>query len=314
MELAYGLLFALALAWVDLLVAVTAITVTAALVAAPLLVHYHAAADGQPIAFFGYAVSSVREAVVVTVAGVLLMPVVAYLLTAFAAARAALTRTILAWRGREELDAKVLELSRSRARILQASDAQRRRIERDLHDGAQQRLTGLIMTLGLARLELADAPPEARSLVDKAHEESKRVLAELRDLVHGIHPQVLTDRGLAPALAGLVERCPVPVELAVDLPERPPEPVEAAAWFIVSEALANVAKHSGARRAWVLARRVGQLLVLEVRDDGVGGADPARGGGLVGLADRVSVLDGRMQLVSPPGGPTVLRVELPCGW
>jgi signal transduction histidine kinase len=242
------------------------------------------------------------------------MPVVAYLLTAFAAARAALTRAVLAWRGREELDARVLELSRSRARILQASDAQRRRIERDLHDGAQQRLTGLIMTLGLARLDLADAPPAARAVVDRAHEESKRVLADLRDLVHGIHPQVLTDRGLAPALAGLAERCPVPVELDVDLPERLPEPVEAAAWFIVSEALANVAKHSRARRAWVLARRVGQLLVLEVRDDGVGGADPARGTGLVGLADRVSVLDGRIVLASPPGGPTVLRVELPCGW
>jgi signal transduction histidine kinase len=191
-------------------------------------------------------------------------------------------------------------------------DAQRRRIERDLHDGAQQRLTGLIMTLGMARLERAADPAAADQLVDKAYDDAKTALSELRDLVHGIHPQILTDRGLEPAVAELADRCPIPVEIDIDLPRRPPEPVEAAAWFIIGEALTNITRHSQATRAWVNAGCRDRLVVIEVGDDGIGAANPARGSGLAGLSDRVAVLDGQITLTSPTGGPTVVRVELPC--
>jgi signal transduction histidine kinase len=194
-----------------------------------------------------------------------------------------------------------------------AFEADRRRIERDLHDGVQQRLTALIMTLGLARVELAGGPPAALDLTAKAQEEARQTLEELRDLVHGIHPSVLTDRGLPAAVATAAERCPVPVDIELDLPGRLPEAVESTVYFVVCEALANVAKHSKASRATVVARRVRGSLALEVQDDGVGGADAARGGGLVGLADRVATLDGTVRLSSPPGGPSVLRVEIPCG-
>ncbi|MFC6084491.1 sensor histidine kinase [Sphaerisporangium aureirubrum] len=307
-ELGYAMLFSLGLAWLDAAVGLLAGCVLF-LVAFPALVHLVPAY--QPEAIFGIVAARLPDAFLATAIGVLILPVVAYLITAYAAGRSVLTRVLL---GRPDgEDPAMVELTRSRARIMDAMDAQRRRIERDLHDGAQQRLTGLIMTLGMARLELADAPPAGRGLVDAAYQQARTALAELRDLVHGIHPQVLTDRGLEPAVAELAERCPVPVDVDLDLPHRPAEPVEAAAWFIVSEALTNVARHSDARHARVTARRRGHLLVLEIHDDGRGGADPGGGTGLVGLADRVSVLGGRIALTSPAGGPTVLRVELPCG-
>lgn len=236
----------------------------------------------------------------------------AYLLTAWAALRAALTRRLLVAAPKDD-PARIVELTQSRARIVDAFEADRRRIERDLHDGVQQRLTGLIMTLGLARLELAGGPPAALDLTAKAQEEARQTLEELRDLVRGIHPSVLTDRGLPAAVATAAERCPVPVDLDLDLPGRLPEAVESTVYFVVCEALANVAKHSKASRATVVVRRVRGSLALEVHDDGVGGADAARGGGLVGLADRVATLDGTVRLSSPPGGPSVLRVEIPCG-
>lgn len=312
-ELGYGLLFALGLAWLDLALGLLVFAALYLIFFPAILYLVPQFQADEAIRALG--IGTLPEAFAVTAVGVLLTPFVPYLLTAYAAGRAALTRAMLVGRRDEELDAEVIELSRSRARIMEAFDAQRRRIERDLHDGAQQRLTGMIMTLGLARLEVAGgAPPAARGLIDKAYEEAKEALAELRDLVHGIHPQVLTDRGLAPAVTDLAERCPVPVDVDIELPDRPPEPAEAAAWFIIGEALTNVAKHSDARRASVLARQAADVLVLEIRDDGVGGADPGRGTGLVGLADRASVLDGRITLTSPAGGPTLLRVELPCAW
>lgn len=165
------------------------------------------------------------------------------------------------------------------------------------------------MSLGLARL---DAPPGP--LADQlaaAHTEAGKVLAELRELIHGIHPQVLTDYGLTGALADIAERSAVPVEAEVRLP-RLPESVEAAAYFAVCEALANIGKHSGAARAGVSARHTGSALLIDVRDDGRGGADPAAGSGLTGLADRIAVLDGTLTITSPPGGPTVLSLEIPC--
>jgi signal transduction histidine kinase len=177
----------------------------------------------------------------------------------------------------------------------------------------QQRLVALAMDLGMAREKLDADPDAARALVATSHEEAKRVLAELRDLVRGIHPAVLTDRGLDAAISAVAGRSPIPVTTEVALAERLPEAVEATAYFVVVEALANVAKHSDATEVRVAVRRDGDRLAIEVLDNGTGGADPARGTGLTGLRDRVAALDGRLVVDSPPQGPTRVRAEIPCG-
>jgi signal transduction histidine kinase len=187
-----------------------------------------------------------------------------------------------------------------------ALDEQRRRIERDLHDGAQLRLTAVTMALGVARIE--DDAPAVRAQIDRAYEQARLALAELRELVHGLHPR----EGLGPALAELAERSVVPLDVEVDLRGRPPAAVEAAAWFVTTEAVANIAKHSGAARAWVRCIERAGVLHVEVGDDGRGGADPQAGTGLSGLAERVAAVGGRMRVRSPEGGPTVLTAELPC--
>jgi signal transduction histidine kinase len=209
-----------------------------------------------------------------------------------------------------ELDARLEELRASRARIVQAGDAERRRLERDLHDGAQARLVGLALLLRAAR-KRADADAELAGLLDRAQEELKTSLGELRELARGIHPAVLTDRGLEPALRALVDRVPVPVRVEVDGEERLPGAVESAAYFVVSEALANVAKYAQATHATVAVRRVHGRVTVEVADDGVGGAKLDAGSGLRGLEDRVAALDGTLALDSPPGGGTRLRAEIP---
>ncbi|HEX8928783.1 MAG TPA: ATP-binding protein, partial [Actinomycetota bacterium] len=170
----------------------------------------------------------------------------------------------------------------------------------------------LAMDLGMAREKFGRDPEQARALLDEAHEEAKRALTELRNLARGIHPAVLTDRGLDAAISALAGRSTVPVEASVELARRPPPTVESAAYFVVAEALANVAKHAAARRAAVRIHRDDGHLVVEVRDDGVGGANPRAGSGLAGLADRVAAVDGRFTVSSPAGGPTVIRAELPC--
>jgi signal transduction histidine kinase len=225
----------------------------------------------------------------------------------YARARAALARLLLAPNEAEDRR-RLAEVTRSRARLVAAFEAERRRIERDLHDGAQQRLVSLSMTLGLLRL---DAPPELADRLASAHREADQVLVELRELIHGIHPQVLADYGLTDALADAADRSAVPVEVAVDLP-RFPESVESAAYFAVREALANIGRHSGAERAWLGGRYEDGRLRVQVRDDGLGGADPSAGTGLTGLADRLAVLDGTLSVHSPAGGPTVLFLEIPC--
>ncbi len=241
--------------------------------------------------------------------GLVLLALGAYLLGVAAGARAGLTRLLIAPR-EAGLGARVVELARSRVRLVDAFEAERRRIERDLHDGAQQRLVALTMTLGLARL---DAPPgPLADQLAKAHEEAGTALAELRELIHGIHPKVLADYGLEAAVADAADRSAVPVDVDLELPGRLSQAVEAAAYFVVCEALANVGRHSGASRAEVSGGHRGGRLVLRIRDDGCGGARAGEGSGLTGLADRVSVLDGRLSLSSPPGGPTLLRVEIPC--
>ncbi|MEU4230877.1 histidine kinase [Nonomuraea sp. NPDC026600] len=312
---------------------------------------------------------------VAALAGVLLLPVAAYTVTAWAGARGAMVRAMLA-------PPELNEVLRSRARLVDAFEAERRRIERDLHDGAQQRLVALSMTLGLARLDLADDDP-AGKLVEQAHDQAKQALAELRELIRGVHPQVLTDRGLPAAVRDLAGRSPLPVNVHIDLtphppvrekpspekpepgraaagelspekpasggpalqkavPEKPdtdltrrspvrvggaghppapvggdspvrlPVAVEATAYYVVAEALANVAKHARATKATINGHLEKDRLVVEIHDDGCGGADPADGTGLTGLADRLAVVGGRLSLSSPVGGPTLMRVEIPC--
>ncbi|MFB8025214.1 sensor histidine kinase [Streptomyces sp. NPDC056465] len=255
-----------------------------------------------------YLADSYPQAFGLALLGLVLLPVLAYPLGWAAVARGALTRVMLSG-GSDGLDSRIEELGRSRMRLVDAFEAERRRIERDLHDGAQQRLVALSMTLGLARLENPAEP--LGGLLAKAHEEAGEALVEIRELIRGIHPQVLTDRGLAAAVEDVADRSAVPVEVDLDLPERLPQPVETAVYFALCEALANVARHSGASRAWVTGRDDGERLTVEVRDDGAGGAATAGGTGLQGVADRLSVLDGRLLLSSPAGGPTVLRLDVP---
>jgi signal transduction histidine kinase len=209
-----------------------------------------------------------------------------------------------------QLRAQLSELRESRARIVRAGDEERRRLERDLHDGAQQRLLGVGMALQLLRSKL-DGDDSTRSLLDETESEMAAALHDLRELARGIHPAVLTEHGLAAAVRTLAERAPIPVEVDATDDRLPPE-VETAAYFVVAEALANVAKHAGATKAWVRIERNPQVHI-EIRDDGVGGANPDRGGtGLRGLADRVGALDGRLRIESSPLGGTRVVADIPC--
>ena len=261
--------------------------------------------------------SVLRGAVPLAVSGIL---GVALLLAApqvtrgLAVADGALSRGLLGPRRTRDLEARVSQLETSRERVVDAAEAERRRIERDLHDGAQQRLVALAMELGRAKVKFADDIDAARELVDQAHVQAKEALTELRNLVRGVHPPVLTDRGLDAALSGLAALCPVPVDMHVDVPVRPKAAVEAVAYFMVAEALTNVAKHSRASHAKVVVEGHGYpgTLTVMVSDDGIGGADPDSPG-LAGLADRVSGVDGRLSVESPVGGPTIIAAVLPCG-
>ena len=210
-----------------------------------------------------------------------------------------------------ELRAHLKELRASRARIVEAGLAERRRLERDLHDGAQQRLVSLVLGLRLIEKRLDEDPAGARGLLEMAGSELEAALRELRDLTRGTHPAVLSDRGLDAALETLAARAPLPVELEATIAERLPEPVELTLYFVVSEALTNVAKHAHASQANVRAARHTGRVVVEVSDDGVGSADPAKGSGLRGLADRLSALDGKLEVRSERGQGTVLRAEIP---
>jgi signal transduction histidine kinase len=203
------------------------------------------------------------------------------------------------------------ELAASRARIVAAGDQARRRIERDLHDGTQQRLVSLVLDLRAAEAAVPPERAELRAQLARAADGLTGALEELRELSRGIHPAILSEGGLAPALKALARRSSVPVELEVDVPARLPEPVEVAAYYVVSEALANAAKHAQASVAQVEAQAHHGLLHLSVRDDGVGGAAPGGGSGLVGLADRVEALGGTIKVHSPPGHGTRLRIDLP---
>ncbi|MFI7697686.1 sensor histidine kinase [Nonomuraea sp. NPDC049480] len=205
-------------------------------------------------------------------------------------------------------------LRASRARGIDAAEAERRRIERDLHDGAQQRLLSVAVDLGRAQAKFDAEPDEARMLIAQAHAGTKAAIAELRNLARGIHPAILSDRGLDAALSGLAARAPIHVDVSVELEERPPAAVESIAYFIVAESLANMAKHAAATEASVSVFRDRRGVVVDVWDNGVGGALVTPGGGLSGLADRAATIDGVLVVHSPIGGPTIVRAELPCEW
>jgi signal transduction histidine kinase len=213
---------------------------------------------------------------------------------------------------RGALAERVASLETSRAGVVDQQESELRRIERDLHDGAQARIVALGMSLGMAEQKLASDPEGAREMLADARRGAREALEELRDLARGIHPPVLSDRGLEAAISALASRTPLHVRLMVDLDKRPAAPVESAAYFIVAEALANVGKHARAEHVDIAVRRRVDSLVVEVVDDGVGGAT-ASGSGLQGLAKRVDALDGSLELVSPPGGPTTVRAVMPCG-
>jgi signal transduction histidine kinase len=210
------------------------------------------------------------------------------------------------------LSERIAALETTRAGAVDQQETELRRIERDLHDGAQARLVALGMSIGMAEQKLASDPAGAQQLLAEARRGAREALEELRDLARGIHPPVLADRGLEAAISALANRTPLHVRVMIDVDKRPPAPVETAAYFVVAEALANTGKHARAEHVDIAVRRRGGTLVVEVVDAGVGGADRS-GSGLGGLARRVEALDGSFEVASPPGGPTTVRAVLPCG-
>ncbi|MFF4241675.1 sensor histidine kinase [Actinomadura geliboluensis] len=226
--------------------------------------------------------------------------------------QARLAAALLGPTRRTSLSERVEELTETRAEALEAHGAELRRIERDLHDGTQAQLVAAALRLGLADRRFGTDPDAARTLFLEAREGIEEALTQLRTVIRGIYPPILSDRGLAGALRALAAGQPIPVELDV-ADGRAPAAVEAAAYFVVAEALTNIAKHSGARHGWVVLRRDPARLVISVRDDGKGGADPDRGSGLAGIRRRVAALDGTTRIHSPDGEGTTLEVELPCG-
>jgi signal transduction histidine kinase len=246
--------------------------------------------------------------------GVVLLILAIMITPQLARFQAVLARSLLGPTKAARLAVTADHLQASRARGVDAAEAERRRIERDLHDGAQQRLVAVAMTLGRVRTKLDTDPAAVRALIDEAHTDAKLAVAELRDLARGIFPAVLGDRGLDAALSALAARCPVPVAVSVTVEPRPPTAVESTAYFIVAESLTNVAKHASATSVAVSVWRERDVVTVRVADDGTGGASVAAGGGLAGLADRAATIDGVMTVTSPVGGPTVVTAELPCVW
>ena len=303
-ETGYAVLLAVILWWVDFIVLVFAVTTPVVLVVSPLL--YDAA---EPMELLGWRIDTSGESVLAVAVTVPTLVAAAYLVTLVASAQAGLARMLLDPR-EEQLAAAVADLRRSRVELVDAFETERRRIERDLHDGVQQRLVALTMTLGRAELDVPEGP--GLELVREAHGQAEAALDDLRGTVRGIHPRVLADHGLAAAVHEIADHAAVPVSVDIRLDDRPPPPVEAAAYFVASEALTNVARHADARQAQVHAWQHNGSLVLTVVDDGVGGADAANGTGLAGLLVRLDALGGELLVTSPPGGPTEVRMEVPC--
>jgi signal transduction histidine kinase len=246
-----------------------------------------------------------------SVVGVVLLPIIPTAVAALRDFDVALAAAMLGPSDRERLGQRVEQLSTTRSEMVDIAEAERRRIERDLHDGAGQQLVSLAMTLGMAREKMSTDPDNARVLIDEAHAEAKQALVGLRDIVRGISPAILTDRGLGAALSAVASRSAVPLALVVDVGERPDPVIEGIAYYVVCEAISNAIRHADASTIRVSVTREDDVLAIEVSDDGGGGADPARGTGLRGLAGRVAAVDGDLQVSSPDGGPTTVRVRLP---
>jgi signal transduction histidine kinase len=262
---------------------------------------------------FGWTVDHAPEAWLAFVVGLILVIPFSILINLGAVLHGQLGLLLLGTSNEEKLTERVEVLTESRSAVMRAMHMERRRIERDLHDGAQQRLVNLAMDLGRAREKLDSDPESARRIIDESHEQAKQVLTEMRDLVRGIHPAVLTDRGLDAAISAIAGRSPIPVEVDVNLRERLPEEVEGTAYFVVVESLTNVARHSGATTARVRIYREDNWLRIIIEDNGRGGADPDQGSGLRGLRDRIAALEGSFAYVSPEGRGTRISVEIPCG-
>ena len=293
----------------SVIVLVAALGAALGLVTAPLIV---GPADSV-LALGPWAVDTTGEAWIASLVGAPVLAGAVYLCGAVSAVHVLLARLLLTDPA-SRYEERLRQLARSRARLVHGFDAERRRIERDLHDVAQQRVVTLTMQLGLARMDLDELGgpehPAARA-VTAAHQHATELMTELRALIHGIHPQVLTDRGLGAAVDQLASTMPLPVTVHDGLDRRPASQVESTLYFCLNEALTNAARHSGARQVTVTMTREGARVVAEVCDDGRGGADAGRGSGLAGLADRAAVLDGDVSLSSPPGGPTRLRISVP---
>jgi signal transduction histidine kinase len=303
-----GFMFLFGLGWVGISVGFVSLTLySAALTAmlAPLAAIW--APDGSTLGD-----AAPASIVLGPLAGILLFATAVLATRGLAWLLAALAESMLSPQDRGELTARISSLEATRSAAVDSADARLRQIERDLHDGAQHRLAFIGMELGRARAKLKTDPEGADAILATAHEESKRAMRELRDLVRGIHPSVLTDRGLDAALSGLAHRASMPVEVRSAVGDRLPNAVETAAYYVVAEALTNAGKHAGAATAAVTLERRNGTLVVEVRDDGRGGAVRKPGSGLEGLAQRVEALDGSLAVDSPAGGPTTIRAELPC--
>ncbi|GAA0963313.1 sensor histidine kinase [Virgisporangium aurantiacum] len=308
-ELAYAVTMGLALSIVDL-IALSVLGFFLLFVAIPFI--YLLDGDAVDVEFIGRSLNSIGELFLLSgVVGVPGTIVTVYGISVLAGAQAELAKWLLVPTD-ADLQHQVRELAQSRTRLVDAFEAERRRIERDLHDGAQQHLVLLTMKLGLAQVELAGTPGQAANLVGEANEQARLALASMREHIRGIHPQILTDFGLVEAVRELAERCPLAVEVDLALPGRLPTPIESAAYFVVSEALTNAVRHADASHVQITGGLAEGRLLVAIMDEGRGGADPALGTGLRGLGDRVAVMDGTLEISSPKGGPTMIRIDLPC--
>lgn len=287
-------------------IAVVAVSIPFTLITVPLWY----GVDGADAVIFNYKVSTLPAALVFAVIGIPFLFLLPYVLVGLGRSHAWLARNLLGT-SLEELTRRVGELTERRATAMDSSVSDLRRIERDLHDGAQQRLVKLSMDLGMARAKFDSDPEAARELIIEAHEGAKLAMAEIRNLARGIHPAVLTDRGLDAAITSLAASSTVPVDVSVNLESRPPERIESTAYFIIAEALTNISRHSNATQASVNVRQFGAILRIEIVDNGSGGADDSLGTGLRGMRDRATAIDGTLTVSSPSGGPTRILVELP---
>lgn len=302
-SLGYAVLLALGLWLVDAVAVAVVVTTIVVSLFSPLLAHY------DTVDMLGWRLDSTREALPFAVIATPISFVLgAYVLTVLAAAQSSLARILLSPR-EQELEEHVSELRRSRLLLVDAFETERKRIERDLHDGVQQRMVALTMLLGRAEMDVPEG--EGLVLVRRAHSEAEAALADLREVVRGVHPRVLTDLGLSAAIREVADRMSIPVSVNMALDGRPPAHVEAAAYFVVSEGLANIAKHAEAGSARVTGWRHDDRLVLVIADDGRGGAAVGEGTGLSGLVTRLDALGGRLDVTSPVDGPTELRMECP---